>query len=121
MLDKLKVSASALLILGGVMAYYTLPDLMGGDVSILLRVAVVILAVGAAAVVFFMSEAGQATQNFSKGALIELRKMIWPSRQETAQGTIMVVALVILFSLFLWLIDVVSLSTIYDFVLGVKS
>lgn len=120
MLDKLKVSASALLILAGVVGYYRLPGLMGGDVSILLRVAVVIVAVGAATIVFFLSEAGRSTQAFSKGAWIELRKMIWPSKQETVQGTIMVVALVILFSLFLWLIDVISLNAIYDFVLGVK-
>jgi len=120
MLDKLKVSVSALLILAGVFAYYQLPSLMGGEVSILLRVAVLAVAIIAAAVVFFASESGAATRVFSKGALVELKKMIWPTRQETVQGTLMVVALVILFSLFLWLIDAVSFNAIYDFVLGVK-
>jgi preprotein translocase subunit SecE len=120
MLDKLKVSASGLLILAGVLGYYQLPSLMGGDVSILARVGVVIVALAAAAFMFFTSEAGQSTQAFSKSALIELRKMIWPSKQETTQGTIMVVVLVILFSLFLWLVDAISFNAIYDFVLGVQ-
>jgi preprotein translocase subunit SecE len=120
MLDKVKVSVAALLVLGGIAGYYQLPSLMGGEVSILLRVAVIAIALIAAAVVFFTSESGRATQVFAKGAQIELKKMIWPSRQETIQGTLMVVALVILFSLFLWAVDAISFNAIYDWVLGVQ-
>ena len=120
MLDKVKVSVSALLILVGVVGYYQLPSLMGSEVSILLRVAVMVIAIIAAAFVFFTSEVGQSTQVFAKGAQIELKKMIWPNRQETTQGTLMVVALTILFSLFLWAIDAFSFNAIYDWVLGVQ-
>lgn len=118
--DKVKVSIAALLILIGFAGYYQLPSLMGGDVSILLRVAVVVIALVLAAFVFFTSEMGQATQMFAKGSQIEIKKMIWPTRQETIQGTLMVVFLVILFSLFLWAIDAISFNVIYDWILSLQ-
>jgi len=119
MLDKIKVSAAALLVLAGVVAYYQLPSLMGENVSPLLRFAVIAVAIIAAGITFFTSETGSATRTFGKGAMIELKKMIWPTKQETIQGTIMVVILVIIFSLFLWLIDSVSFKAIYELILGV--
>lgn len=119
MLDKIKVSVAALLVLAGVVGYYQLPSLMGEDVSPLLQFAVIAIALIAAAVTFFTSESGDATRLFGKGAIVELKKMIWPTKQETIQGTLMVVILVIIFSLFLWLIDSMSFKAIYDFILGV--
>jgi len=96
MVDKLKVSIAALLVLAGVVGYYMLPSLMGETVSPLLRFAVIAVALIAAAVTFFTSESGDATRAFGKGAMIELKKMIWPNKQETIQGTLMVVVLVII-------------------------
>ncbi|MGH1429321.1 MAG: preprotein translocase subunit SecE [Arenicella sp.] len=119
MLDKIKVSVAALLVLAGVVGYYQLPSLMGENVSALLRFAVIAVALIAAAITFFTSETGNTTRIFGKGAMIELKKMIWPTKQETIQGTIMVVILVIIFSLFLWLIDTISFKAIYDFILAV--
>ena len=119
MLDKIKVPVAALFVLAGVVGYYQLPSLMGENVSPLLRFAVIAVALVAAAVTFFSSEAGHSTRVFGKGAMIELKKMIWPTKQETIQGTLMVVILVIIFSLFLWLIDSISFKAIYDFILGV--
>ena len=119
MLDKLKISIAALLVLVGVVGYYQLPSIMGENVSPLLQFAVIAIALIAAAITFFSSEAGAATRTFGKGAIIELRQMIWPNKQETIQGTLMVVILVIIFSLFLWLIDSLSFKAIYEFILGV--
>jgi len=36
---------------------------------------------------------------------VEARKVVWPERRETVQGTIMVVVMVLLVSLFLWMVD----------------
>jgi preprotein translocase subunit SecE len=39
--------------------------------------------------------------------VIELRKVVWPTRQETNQTTLIVVAVVIFMSLVLWALDTV--------------
>lgn len=119
MLDKIKVSVAALFVLAGVVGYYQLPSLMGENVSPILQFAVIAVALIAAAITFFTSETGNTTRIFGKGAMIELKKMIWPTKQETIQGTLMVVILVIIFSLFLWFIDSMSFKAIYELILGV--
>ncbi len=40
------------------------------------------------------SEPGQNTWRFGQGALIEIRKVVWPTRQETTQTTLIVMAMV---------------------------
>lgn len=42
----------------------------------------------------------------------ELRKVVWPTRQETTSTTIVVIAMVILVSLFLWMIDAILASLV---------
>jgi preprotein translocase subunit SecE len=48
---------------------------------------------------------GQQAWEFAKGARIELRKVVWPTRQETVQTTMIVVAMVLLMALILWGLD----------------
>ncbi|MFU8797931.1 MAG: preprotein translocase subunit SecE [Gammaproteobacteria bacterium] len=48
---------------------------------------------------------GQKAVLFAKEARIELRKVIWPTRQETFRTTLVVVAVVIIVALFLWGLD----------------
>ena len=120
MLEKIKVSVAALLVLVGVVGYYQLPSIMGENVSPLLQFGVIAVAVIAAAVIFFLSEFGDTTRTFGRGAVIELKKMIWPNKQETIQSTVMVIILVIILSLFLWLIDSLSFKAIYELILGVQ-
>jgi preprotein translocase subunit SecE len=52
-----------------------------------------------------MTAQGKAVIAFSKDARLELRKVVWPSRPETTQTTLMVIVLVIVMSLILWGID----------------
>ena len=67
------------------------------------------------------SQYGAALIEFSKGSRIELRKMVWPSRPETAQTTGIVIVLVIIVALFLWMIDALVFNIIYDLLLGIDS
>ena len=48
---------------------------------------------------------GRQAWEFSKGARAELRKVVWPTRQETIQTTMVVVGMVVLMALILWGID----------------
>ncbi|MBF0424715.1 MAG: preprotein translocase subunit SecE [Magnetococcales bacterium] len=47
----------------------------------------------------------------------ELRKVVWPTRKDTSNTTILVLAMVFLVSLFLWLIDSI-LSLLVRLVVG---
>ena len=42
----------------------------------------------------------------------EVRKVVWPTRQETVQTTLMVVVAVIILGIFLWLIDMLLLNAV---------
>ena len=72
---------------------------------ILYRV-LVLLALGAvAAFVAFQTSRGQAFAVLLKEARVEIRKVVWPTRQETTQTTMIVVAVVLIMALLLWGLD----------------
>lgn len=56
-------------------------------------------------VVALQTSQGKKFFGFAKDARMELRKVDWPTRQETIQFTMGVVVMVIVMSLALWLID----------------
>ena len=120
MIDKVKLGIAVLLLCAGVYGYYQLPELMGQEVSILLRVGVVLAAIVVAAGVAATSQYGSALIEFSKGSRIEVRKMVWPTRPETVQTTAIVLVLVVIVALFLWFIDVIVFNVIYDYLLGIE-
>lgn len=74
-----------------------------------------------AAAVAMTTEVGQATVLFAKGANAERQKVVWPSRREAMQVTGLVIIMVIIFGLYLWLLDSLSFYGIYDIVLGLKN
>ena|SRR3990167_8799468 len=55
--------------------------------------------------IFVSTTQGARFYNFAKAARNELRKVVWPTRQETVQSTIAVVALVAILALILWMFD----------------
>lgn len=89
-----------LLIIGGIVAntYYS-------DVAWALRAAAGIVLVIIALLTALQTTAGQTFWSFAKGARIELRKVVWPTRQETIQTTLVVVAMVVVAALILWGLD----------------
>ncbi len=61
-----------------------------------------------AIVVIFLvlqTAAGRKSWEFLREARMELRKVVWPTRQETVQTTLIVMAMVIVVALVLWGID----------------
>ncbi|MBX2847033.1 MAG: preprotein translocase subunit SecE [Acidiferrobacterales bacterium] len=121
MIDKVKIGASVLILFAGIYLYYQLPTIMGPDVSILIRVGIILLAIVIALVVAGTSQYGMNLIEFAKGSRTELRKMVWPTRPETIQMTIVVLVAVFLVGLFLWMVDWGVFKVIYDLLLGVDS
>ena len=51
------------------------------------------------------TERGGALWQLLKGSRTEIRKVVWPTRQETTQTTLIVVVFVFIMALILWGID----------------
>ena len=75
------------------------------DESLLLRV-VALLAISVVAVLIAVrTERGANTWNLIKESRSEVRRVVWPSNQETSQTTLVVLILVLIFALILWGLD----------------
>lgn len=75
---------------------------------IILLVVLLIAAVGLAA----LTNQGRTAIGFLKDARLELRKIIWPKRQETTQTTLIVGAVCLVVALALWGIDSIIVAVI---------
>ncbi len=72
---------------------------------------------GVVVAIILQTAMGKATWDLAKESRVEIRKVVWPTRQETIQTTLIVVAVVIFVSLVLWVLDS-SLSWIIQAVIG---
>jgi preprotein translocase subunit SecE len=113
--DKVKLTVAALLLLGGIVAFYAL-----GSVGLWVRVVALIVLVALAVAMFFVSEPGKQLIGFGKESIKEVKKVVWPTRKEALQNTAMVFAFVFLMALFLWITDKTLEFVLYDLILGWK-
>lgn len=104
-LDAVKLILAAAVLIGGVVAYYYFDDQ-----SLLLRTAGVLVALALGLVIAFQSVQGQTLWKFIQGSRVELRKVVWPTRQETLQTTLTVFVFVLILGVFFWLLDMALLS-----------
>jgi preprotein translocase subunit SecE len=75
------------------------------DESLLLRVIGLLIAAGLSIVIALRSQTGKAAAAFVREARTEVRKVVWPTRKETAQTTMFVMAAVVIMGFCLWLLD----------------
>ncbi len=74
----------------------------------------------AAVVLGLLSQSGKRFVGFSQDAVNETRKVVWPTRKETIQTTLIVFVFVFVMALFLWLADKALEWVLYDLILGWK-
>jgi preprotein translocase subunit SecE len=98
--DAAKIAAAVLVALTGVAGFYYF-----GDQSVALRVLGVLGCFAIAAALFLTTEQGRALWSFLQEAQVEVRKVVWPTKQETLQTTGIVILVVIVFAIILWLLD----------------
>ena len=98
---KLTVAVAIALLVAGIAAFYLLdtrPDWQRwGSTGI---------GVAAALAVFGLSPLGRRFWQFILDSRVELRKVVWPSRQETLQTTAVVFGFITIAGLFFWVLDV---------------
>jgi preprotein translocase subunit SecE len=100
MSDKLKLALSVVPLTLAVVAFYYF-----GDQSMLLRVVGLLVALGISIAIALQAEAGRTALGFVRAAYIEARKVVWPTRKETMQTTIVVLIVVLIVAILLWLLD----------------
>ena len=115
MIDKIKLGLSAALVALGLWGYYWL-----GEAALVLRILSVVAGVVAGAAVAWFSAPGREFALFAAEALVEVKKVVWPTRKETMQTTLAVFAFVAAMAVFLWLSDKTLEVVLYDWVLGWK-
>jgi preprotein translocase subunit SecE len=110
--DTAKLLLALVILVGSIFAYYYY-----SSESALLRVIGVLIAFIVAVWVAFQSAQGQTLWKFIQGSRVELRKVVWPTREETIQTTVVVLVFATIMGVFFWLLDL-SLLWFTGFVTG---
>jgi preprotein translocase subunit SecE len=111
--DTVQLIAAICLVIGGIVAFYVLksrPEVWASWVALF---GGLILGI----VVFALSQYGRNFWLFFLESRVELRKVFWPSRQETFTTTLVVLGFVVIASIFFWLLDL-SLASVTKFFTG---
>ena len=103
-LESIKLMLAFALMVGGVVAYYLTPEL-----ALVLRVLMVLAGVALGAALGMTTIKGKTLMRFIQGSRVEIRKVVWPTRQETIQVTIAVFIFTFLLGLFFWGLDSILL------------
>ncbi|RKF21400.1 preprotein translocase subunit SecE [Alginatibacterium sediminis] len=112
-LDGLKWGLVAILIAAAIVG-----NNIYSDVSIVVRVIGVIVALLIAFAVAFQTGKGKQAFSFFRESRMEVRKVVWPTRQEATQTTLIVLAATAVMALVLWGLDGI-LVRIVAFITGI--
>lgn len=99
-LDAVKWLAVIAIVVGGIYAnsYYV-------AIEPLYRAIAGVLIAALTVAVALQTEKGAAVWDLAKEARVEVRKVVWPTPQETTQTTLIVVVAVLFVALILWALD----------------
>ena len=111
-LDTVKLVAAVAILVGGIAGFYLLTDL-----PLAVRWVIVLATLAGGILVALQSVQGRTFWQFVQGSRIELRKVVWPTRQETLQTTLVVIVAIVVMGIFFWALDA-SLGAIMRAVAG---
>ena len=98
--DTALMSLSILVLLAGIGAFYWYDDR-----ALTVRIAMVIGGLGVGVGLAWFSWYGREFWQFAQVARVELRKVVWPSRDETVKTTYVVFIFAIAMGVFFWGLD----------------
>ncbi len=99
-LDLVKLGVAIAIMVAALVGFYYF-----AEQSLLYRVMGLLASVAVAAVIALQTEQGRMLWAFFQDAQLEVRKVVWPTRQETLQTTGIVILMVLIFAAILWLLD----------------
>jgi len=107
MLDKIKLLVAVLVMAAGIAGFYAY-----AEEALLYRVLALVAVFIVAFIIILQTQLGSGAWDFGRSAVLEVRKAVWPTRQETIQATLMVMVLVVIVGIILWLFDMMLLSAV---------
>jgi preprotein translocase subunit SecE len=114
-LDIVKLVIAGALVAAGIAGYYLL-----SEQALVLRVLAVIGGTVAGAAVARFTAPGKTFAAFARESIVEVKKVVWPTRKETIQTTAAVFAFVVVMAVFLWVSDKALEWVLYEVILGWK-
>ena len=106
-MDKIKFVIIFLLMGGGIYGFYHF-----ADQAFLYRVLGLLVVIAIAFGIAATTQVGANSISFSRAAVVEMRKTVWPTKKETMQTTAIVMVMVVIMGLILWLFDTILVSII---------
>lgn len=103
------------IVIAALVLYYTLIDQ-----GYWIRLGALLGGIALAIVLMFFSADGKRFIAYSKDSWLEVKKVVWPSRQESTRMTLVVFGFVLIMALFLWLIDKLVEWLVFSIFLGWK-
>jgi preprotein translocase subunit SecE len=101
MLDTIKLLIAVAALVGGLYAYYYYETELAQAIRVLMVLGGTIAGIGIA----MTSVQGRRLWHFIQGSRVEIRKVVWPTKQETTQTAIAVFVFTMLMMLFFWVLD----------------
>jgi preprotein translocase subunit SecE len=101
MLDTIKLLIAAAALVGGLYAYYYYEAELAQAIRVLMVLGGTVAGIGIA----MTSVQGQRLWHFIQGSRVEIRKVVWPTKQETTQTAIAVFVFTLVMMLFFWVLD----------------
>ena len=98
--DTALMMLSVIVLIAGIVAFYWYDEL-----ALPFRVAMVAAGVAAGAGLMWFTWYGREFWQFAQAARIELRKVVWPEREETIKTTYVVFGFAVVMGLFFWLLE----------------
>jgi|SRR5450432_1963991 preprotein translocase subunit SecE len=99
--DTALMMSSIVLLIAGIVAFYWFDEQ-----PLVIRVGMVIAGLAAGAGLMWFSWYGREFWQFAQAARVELRKVVWPEREETIKTTYVVFIFAIVMGVFFWLLDI---------------
>ena len=100
-LDTIKLLIASAALIGGLYAYYYYEPSVAQAIRVLMVLAGTVAGIGIA----MTSVQGHRLWHFIQGSRVEIRKVIWPTKQETTQTAIAVFVFTLVMMLFFWILD----------------
>ena len=102
---------SLLLLLAGIVAFYYF-----SEIRLFYRVLGLFVILGLSGYIVYQTNFGKTVYTYVLESKIELKKVSWPTKQETTQTAIGVIVIVVIIGILLWLLDMLlawSIGTLY--------
>jgi preprotein translocase subunit SecE len=99
-MDVVLLALASLVVVASLVAYYYFES-----TPVVVRALGILASLGVGAALLYRTQLGQFLWQFIQGSRGEIRKVVWPTRQETTQTTLAVFLFILVMGIFFWSLD----------------